>query len=116
MPVVAPPPKPVPRQVIHANWTFDVRNDECVAVAAGGGTSLRVSIRHNAPIAVSLALAVDRPHGRAAIPLRFTGQAGNWQVTGQQTASRQIICHTGTDETALSRVLVLLSGGVVDVG
>ena len=112
------PSAPPPRQVVHTNWTFSSGTDECVAVAAGGGTSLRVTVRPDAPIGLSLSLTAQlqqrlAPH--IAIPLRFSGSAGRWQVSAQQTASHQLAVTLGSGDAALSRVLVLLSGGELDV-
>jgi hypothetical protein len=115
---VAPLALPPPRQVIRTTWTFATENDECVAVAAGGGTSLRVTIRRDAPINLVVTLAPPLEHRlvpHAAIPLRFAGSAGHWQVSAQQTASHQLAVTLGSGDIALSRVLVLLSGGVLDV-
>ena len=50
------------------------------------------------------------------MPLRFTGPAGAWQVAAHRTAAHQATVALGADDTALSRILVLLSGGVLEVG
>jgi hypothetical protein len=118
VPSVVPPAPPPPRQVIRTNWTFASGNDECVAVAAGGGTSLRVTVRRDAPIDLTVTLSPPVEHrlaAHAATPLRFAGSAGHWQVSAQQTASHQLAVTLGSGDMALSRVLVLLSGGVLDV-
>ncbi|HEX3399486.1 MAG TPA: hypothetical protein VHT74_04070 [Acetobacteraceae bacterium] len=117
-PVAPPPSRPAPRQV-RATWSFDSRSEECIATAAGSGMSLRVTVRRNAPIAISLSLPANMAlpaTGRAPIPLRFAGPAGRWQVAAQQTASHQLAVTMGSGDTALSHVLVLLSGGVLDIG
>jgi hypothetical protein len=57
-----------------------------------------------------------RPAGRAAVPLRFAGPTGRWQVPAQQTSSHQLAVTLGADDTGLSRVLVLLNGGVLEIG
>jgi hypothetical protein len=119
VPAVAPAIQPPPRQVVRTSWTFSADKDECVAVAAAGGTALRVTVRRSAPIRLALSLAPPlevRAFGRAAIPLRFTGPTGRWQVVAQQSGIRQLAVALGSDETALSRVLVLLSGGMLEVG
>jgi hypothetical protein len=115
---VAPPARPAPRQVIRTTWNFESGNDECTATAAGGSTSLRVAIRRDAPIRLMLSLAAQlepRPAGRSAVPLRFAGPTGTWQVSAQQTGSRQLTATLGSDNTALGRLLILLGGGVLDV-
>ncbi len=104
--------------MVHASWTFTAGSDECVAVAAGGGTALRVTIRRAAPINLVLSLTAQseqRLAAHVAIPLRFTGSAGRWQVSAQPLANHQLNVTLGTGDIALSRVLVLLSGGVLDV-
>jgi hypothetical protein len=119
IPVVAPFVRRAPRQVIHTTWTFESGNDACVAVAAAGVTSLRVTISRDTPIRLALSLApqLDRlPAGRAPLPLRFAGPTGSWQVSAQQTGPHQLAVTLGADDTALSRILVLLGGGVLDVG
>jgi len=115
---VAAPVKPAPRQVVRTTWNFESGNDECTATAAGGNISLRVAIRRDAPIRLMLSLATQlesRPAGRAAVPMRFAGPTGTWQVAAQQTGSRQLTAILGSDDTALGRILVLLGGGVLDV-
>jgi hypothetical protein len=117
-PAVLLPTPPAPRAVVRTNWTFTSGADECVAVAAGEGTSLRVTVRRDAPISLDLSLATflqRRLAAHAAIPLRFAGSAGRWQVSARQTASRQLAVTLGSGDSALSRVLVLLSGGAMDV-
>jgi hypothetical protein len=117
VPVVAPAVQRAPRQVIRTNWSFDARSDECVAVAASGRTSLQVTVRRNAPIRMTVSLPASLPpNTHAPVALRFNGPAGHWQVNAQQTANRQLAVALGSNDTALSRVLVLLSGGVLEVG
>jgi len=116
-PVIAPA-QPPPRLTVRTSWTFTAGNDECVAVAAGGGTSLRVSIRRAASI--NLVLSAPTQTGQrfaehGPVPVRFAGSAGRWQVSAQQLANHQLNVTLGTGDIALSRVLVLLSGGVLDV-
>jgi hypothetical protein len=118
-PAAPPLAQHAPRQVVHTAWSFDSGTDECVGTAAAGGTSLRVTVRRNAPIRLVVSLTTKlerRPAGPAAVPLRFSGPTGSWQVSAQQTASHQLAVTLGSDDTALSRVLVLLGGGVLNVG
>ena len=53
---------------------------------------------------------------QAAVPLRFNGAAGSWRVVGRATGPHAIAASLGSDEAALSHILVLLSGGLLDVG
>ena len=115
-PVVVPVAPRPPRQVISTTWSFDNRTDECLAVAASGRTSLQVIVRRNAPIQLAISLPRSLPPGKPAVVMRFSGPAGNWQINARRTGSRQLTADLGSDDTALSRVLVLLSGGLVEVG
>jgi hypothetical protein len=117
--VVAPLVQRAPRQVIRTAWAFESANDSCIAVAAAGDTALRLTIRRNEPIRLVLDLAppIDRlPAGHAAVPLRFAGPTGSWQVSAQPSARHHLTAALGATDTALSRVLVLLGGGTLDVG
>jgi hypothetical protein len=114
-PAVPPLIRHAPRQAIRTNWTFNSADDECVAAAAATGGSLIVTVRRDMPIRLTVALA-SPAHGPSGIPLRFTGPAGAWQVVARQSAARQISVALGADETALSHVLVLLSGGMLEAG
>ncbi|HME27311.1 MAG TPA: hypothetical protein VKI44_39320 [Acetobacteraceae bacterium] len=115
VPAVPPLIRRVPSQVVRTSWTFNSSDEECTAVAAAVGTSLVVAVHRDMPIRLVVSLA-SPVHGPASVPLRFTGPAGAWQIAARQTAARQIAVALGSDETALSRVLVLLSGGVLEVG
>ena len=115
MPAVPPLVRRPPSQVVRTSWTFNSSDDECTAVAAAAGTSLLIAVRRDAPIRLVVTLA-SPSHGPSRVPLRFTGPAGAWQVAARQTATRRIELALGSDEGALSRVLVLLSGGMLAVG
>ena len=52
----------------------------------------------------------------AAVPLRFNGTAGSWRVVGRATGPRALTASLGSDAAALSHILVLLSGGLLEVG
>jgi hypothetical protein len=116
-PAVPPLVRRVPRQTIRTNWTFNIGDDECAAVAAAAGTStsLAVTVRRDMPIRLVVSLA-SPTHGPPSVPLRFTGPAGAWQAVAHQATARQISVALGSDETALSHVLVLLSGGMLEAG
>jgi hypothetical protein len=117
--VVAPFVQRAPRQAIHTNWSFESGTDSCVAVAGAGDTSLTLTISRNEPIRLALELApqIDRlPAARAAVPLRFVGLTGSWQVSSQPTARHRLTATLGATDTALGRVLVLLGGGTLEVG
>jgi hypothetical protein len=81
----------------------------------GAGTSLIISIRRDTPIRLIVSLPVTPAHAPATVPLRFSGPAGNWQTASLRSA-RQVALTLASDDAALSKVLVLLSGGVLEVG
>jgi hypothetical protein len=118
IPVVAPPAVPrAPRRVIQTSWAFEAGDDECAAVAAGGRSSLQVTVRRNNPVRMTITLLAPlQPSKPASVALRFNGPAGRWQVNARQVAGRQLAAVLGSGDMALSRVLVLLSGGVLEVG
>ena len=116
--VPAVPPlvrRPAPRVVVRANWTFSSGDEECTALAAAGGNSLAVTVRRDAPIRVAITLAAPAQVPVAA-QLHFTGQASNWQAMAKRSSLRQVAVSLGADEDALSRILVLLGGGTLEVG
>lgn len=115
-PPPAPPPvRPAPPPTLHTEWTFSTQNDQCVAAAAAGATALHVTVRREAPIRLDVSLAPQFTHD-SVVPLRFVGPAGTWQVTAHQIGKTQLSVTLGSDNVALSHVLVLLSGGTLDVG
>lgn len=116
--VPAVPPlvrRPAPRVVVRTGWTFNAGEEECTAMAAASGSSLLVTVRRDAPIRLVVTLAAPAQAPGSA-QLRFTGQAGSWQVAARRAAARQLAVALGSDESALSRILVLLSGGTFEVG
>lgn len=117
VPPPAPPPAPPPRAFravqprLHAAWEFKADSDSCVAAAAAGSTRLELAVRSNGPIRLTVSL----PNGSSGRPVaRFDGPAGNWSVTGWH-AGRTVVFVLGHDINALSRVLMMLSGGVLDL-
>ena len=101
---------------LHAAWSFITNKDECVAVAAAGATALRVMVQHAAPIRLTVSLATPLAQNQRDVPLSFTGPAGNWRMTARRFATRQAGLTLPADNLALSRVLVLLSGGTLELG
>src|SRR5579863_506232 len=116
LPLPTPPPaQPAPAPTLRTDWTFSSQNDQCVATAAAGATALHVTVRRESPIRLDIALAPKFGHD-PAVPLRFVGPAGTWQVTAHQVGTTLLSVTLGSDNIALSHVLVLLSGGTLDVG
>ncbi len=100
---------------MRTKWSWDITPDQCVATAAAARTSLKVTIRRDAPIRLLLSLA-EAPAGTPSLRLRFKGAAGQWQAVGQVTPTRQIALTFSADETGLGRILVLLNGGTLTAG
>jgi hypothetical protein len=114
----APPPpaaKPAPVPTLRPEWSFNARSDECVAVAAAGATAVRVTVRRSSPIRLDVSLAHEYTYD-PVVPLRFAGPAGTWQVTAHEVGKAMLAVTLGADNSALSQVLVLLSGGTFNVG
>ena len=120
LPTPPVPPPPPPRrpasQTIHTTWTFHAGGDDCVAEAAAPGASLQIAVRRDVPMRVSLTLQPVSLRSRSSVPLRFNGAAGSWRVVGRTTGPHAVAAPLGSDEAALSHILVLLSGGLLEVG
>jgi hypothetical protein len=76
---------------------------------------MRVTVRRASPIRLDVNLAPQFTHDPLVL-LRFTGQAGTWQVTAREAGRDSLSATIGADSSALSQVLVLLSGGSLSVG
>jgi hypothetical protein len=115
-PVVEAPPPPTHREAIRALWTFRAGESACTAIASGGHMGLTAIVRRTGSMHLSVALpaAAAARLGRT-VPVQFTGPAGNWQLRGAR-ARRSVEISLPLDDVALSRVLVLLSGGTLAVG
>ena len=109
LPPPPPPPMATPvRPPSRAIWAFDNSSDQCSARAAAGGLSLLATVRRDTPIRMTIVVPAELPAQSTSVRLGFTGNAGRWQVTGQRIGGHQILVILGSDEAALSRVLVLL--------
>lgn len=111
-----PPFVPGPtHQVIQTAWTFRAGDDDCVAIAARGTTTLTVTVQRGATIRLAVVLAAPVASRAATAALRFAGQAGDWRLTASFADARRVSVALGADETALGRLLVLLGGGTLDL-
>ena len=101
--------------MLRAHWSFDARPGGCTALAAAGRVTLQVSIQPASPVRLTVTLGgLSAPkHGAK---LRFIGPTGYWQIIGKPEGKHQLAGELGADDTALGRVLVLLNGGVLEVG
>jgi hypothetical protein len=120
LPTPPVPPPPPPRRpatpTIHTTWTFRTSGDDCIAEAVAPGASLQIAVQRDAPLRVTLTLQPISMRSQAALPLRFNGAAGSWRVMGRATGLHALAASLGSDAAALSHILVLLSGGLLEVG
>ncbi len=120
LPIPPVPPPPPPRRpaspTIHTTWTFRTGGDDCAAEASAAGVSLQIEVQRDAPMRLTLALQSVSLRSQAAIPLRFNGAAGSWRIVGRATGPHALAASLGSDAAALSHILVLLSGGLLEVG
>lgn len=112
-----PPPAPPPqvhaaRPVLRATWSFQSASDTCTAIASSGTTSLQIVIRPEGMIRLRLSLPVAAPDKAEA---RFNGPAGHWQIQGDHVDHREVWFSLPRNETSLSRILMLLSGGLLNL-
>jgi hypothetical protein len=105
----APPPRQA-RPILRAAWSFQSTPDACVAVAKAGAASLQISVRREGPIRLTISLPGDTPASPVA---RFSGPAGRWLITGIHGGPHAAVFTLDRNETSLSRILVLLSGGTL---
>jgi hypothetical protein len=121
LPIPPVPPPPPPRRLasptIHTSWTFRTGGDDCAAEASAQGVSLQIAVQRDVPMRLSLVLQPVSLRSGAAVPLRFNGTAGSWRVVGRATGPHALTASLGSDAApALSHILVLLSGGLLEVG
>ena len=132
-PLPLPPPPPAEHPVLRAAWSFQATQDTCVALAKAGPASLRIAIRPDGLIRLILSL----PGQTGARPVaRFSGPAGHWQMEGALLPARRSTSSPATsspatsslatsslatfslarNDTSLGRILMLLSGGLLELG
>jgi hypothetical protein len=108
-----PPPAPAAPAPVASSWSFD--RSACSAKASGPGLSLDVT---TSSAELSFVIHATRRVSQRAntdLPIAFTGRSGSWTVTGRLAAPRQITAASPMSEDAVSRVLVLLSGGTIRI-
>lgn len=108
-----PVPRPATRPLLRGAWRFEQDAAACTATVVAGRDTLTVGIRRNEPVRLTLALAEPAP---PTARLRFSGSSGNWQIVAQQAGARSLVATLGADTLALSRLLVLLGGGTLEIG
>ena len=113
-PPVEPPPPPPPkpsRPSVHASWSFVTKPDACLATAGAGSTRLEIAVQRKQPIRLRVTFPTD---AEGKIIAKFNGPAGAWTVPGWHAGQRDVVFTLGRGMDLLSRVLMLLSGGVMD--
>lgn len=111
--VVNRPPEHVARPILHAAWFFRATPGACTALASAGSASLEVAVRPTGLIQLSLWLPGNPPERPVA---HFNGPAGGWLIEGRPIGHREVRFLLGRTDTSLSRILMLLSGGMLYVG
>ncbi len=112
-PVEPPPPPPkASRPTLHASWSFETKPDACLATAAAGSSRLVVAVRRKQPIRLRVTFPTN---AEGKINAHFNGPAGAWTVPGWHAGKREVVFTLGRGMDSLSRVLMLLSGGVMDI-
>lgn len=116
---VPPPPPPPPSKHkaavqpwLHAAWSFQMKKGSCLATAVAGRFRLVVAVHGKTPVRISVILPYETTGRSVAY---FHGPAGAWSVAGWHAGPHEIVFGLGHGMDSLSRVLMLLSGGVVDL-
>ncbi len=107
----APPARPA-RPILRAAWSFQTGPDACVALAKAGSATLQIAVRREGLIRLTVSLPADAPARPVA---HFSGPAGRWLVPGTHAGRREAVFALARNETSLSRILMLLSGGALDL-
>ncbi len=110
----APPPPPAhtARPTLRAAWSFQTGPDACVALAKAGSASLQIAVRPEGLIRLTMSLPVDAPAKPVA---HFSGPAGRWLIQGAHTGRRDVLFTLDRNAASLSRILMLLSGGALNL-
>jgi hypothetical protein len=112
-----PPRQPsIAPQPVTAAWKFQQSGEICKATATNPALTLDVAVSDDSLLL--LARAHIRPALRrgAHAPISFSGTSGSWTAPGRLTTSHVVSASQPMDEAAVGRVLVLLSGGSLQVG
>lgn len=107
-----PPPRHAARPTLRAAWSFQAGPDACVALAKAGGTSLRITVHPEGLVRLTMSVPGDAPDRPVA---HFNGPAGHWLLLGSHVGRSEALFTLGRDEISLSRILMLLSGGTLNL-
>lgn len=112
-PLQPPSPVPVAPAPVASRWSFD--RSACSAKASGPGLSLDVTASSDQLSLVIHSVRRVSQRANTDVPVAFTGRSGNWTLAGRVANVRQIAAVSPMSEDAVSRVLVLLSGGTIRI-
>ncbi|HUN41963.1 MAG TPA: hypothetical protein VMU81_16885 [Acetobacteraceae bacterium] len=112
MPLPLPPPPPLTRPVLRTVWGFDTTPKACTMSARASQASLLMIVRPEGPLRLVVSLPAPAPPHMAA---HFAGPAGQWTIAGDGLASGQAVFYLPRNETTLGRILMLLSGGTLEL-
>lgn len=107
---------PIPPSPVVAVWQFQEGGETCKATAANPALALDVAVSDDRLQLFARAHARPVLRRGAHAPIAFSGISGSWSAPGRLTASHVISASQPMDEAAVGRVLVLLSGGTLQVG
>ena len=99
---------------ITSSWSFNEK--ACSANVSGSGLSLDITASGAELSIVVYTLRRVPLRENAGVRIAFAGRSGDWIMTGRLAHSRQIAAVIPLNEDAVSRVLVLLSGGSIRIG
>jgi hypothetical protein len=107
------PPAHIARAILRAAWSFQAEPDACIALAKAGAASLRIAVPREGLIRLTMSVPGDAP---ARPVVHFNGPAGRWLIPGTPAGRRLNQFALARDEASVSRVLMLLSGGTLNLG
>jgi hypothetical protein len=107
-----PPPPHTARPTLRAAWSFQTGPDACIALAKAGAASLRIAVHPEGLVRLTMSVPGEAPAKPVA---HFSGPAGHWFILGSQAGRTEALFTLGRDEISLSRILMLLSGGTLNL-
>jgi hypothetical protein len=120
--VVKPAPvriaRPQPRrQTVHGDWVFSENEQTCGARVSGPRFWLEVTVGSSD---ITVFLGANQPTGAPVhqgplLHIRFSGLAGNWDISGHLVRGPAVVSTLPMDDASLGRLIMMLGGGTVDV-
>lgn len=108
---VTPAPQPLS---VEGVWSFEKRDNLCTARASHATLVLSANVR-DGRFGLSVTPSRARPI-RAGLPgrLSFSGTIGSWRLQGRTSSSGGLEFGERLDEAAASRLMALISGGLLE--